>query len=83
MATHFCLPDGPVTNLVMLSQKLFIARSIDQFIRLVDAAAPLAPGRPVNFEGLKAILSDGGGAGPPTNAESRRRRSGTAGCARL
>jgi catalase len=27
MATRFYLPDGRVTNLVMRSQKLFIARS--------------------------------------------------------
>jgi catalase len=58
MATRFYLPDGRVTNLVMLSQKLFIARSIDQFVALVDAAAPLTPGGPPNFDGLKAILPD-------------------------
>lgn len=58
MATRFYLPDGRVTHLVMLSQKLFIARSIDQFITLVDAAAPLSPGGPPNFDGLKAILPD-------------------------
>jgi catalase len=40
----------------MLSQKLFIARSIEQFITLFDAAAPLAPGQPVNLVGLRAIL---------------------------
>lgn len=58
MATRFYLPDGRVTNLVMLSQKLFIARSIDQFVTLVDAAAPLTPGGPPNLDGLKAILPD-------------------------
>lgn len=58
MATRFYLPDGRVTNLVMLSQKLFVARSIDQFIALVEAAAPLTPGGPVNLEGLRAILPD-------------------------
>ncbi|WP_293975476.1 catalase [Sphingomonas sp.] len=58
MATRFYLPDGRVTNLVMLSQKLFIARSIDQFIALVEAAAPLSPGGPPNLEGLRAILPD-------------------------
>ncbi|WP_316397159.1 catalase [Bradyrhizobium sp. 33ap4] len=56
MATRFYLPDGRVTNLVMLSQKLFIARSIDQFIALVEAAAPTEPGKPPNMDGLKAIL---------------------------
>jgi catalase len=56
MATRFYLPDGRVTNLVMLSQKLFVARSIDQFLALVDAAAPLSPGQPPNLEGLKAVL---------------------------
>jgi len=58
MATRFYLPDGRVTNLVMLSQKLFIARSIDQFLALVEAAAPLSPGGPPNLEGLQAILPD-------------------------
>jgi len=58
MATRFYLPDGRVTNLVMLSQKLFVARSIDQFVTLVEAAAPLSPGGPPNFDGLKAILPD-------------------------
>ncbi|NMN07355.1 MULTISPECIES: catalase [unclassified Novosphingobium] len=56
MATRFYLPDGRITHLVMLSQKLFIARSIDQFIALVEAAAPLKPGGPPNLDGLKAIL---------------------------
>lgn len=56
MATRFYLPDGRVTNLVMLSQKLFIARSIDQFIALVEAAAPTSPGGRPNLDGLKAIL---------------------------
>jgi catalase len=35
MATRVYLPDRRVTNLVMLSQKLFIAQSIEQFIMLV------------------------------------------------
>lgn len=56
MATRFYLEDGRVTHLVMLSQKLFVARSIDQFLALIEAAAPLAPGRPPNIEGLRAIL---------------------------
>lgn len=56
MATRFYLDDGRITNLVMLSQKLFIARSIDQFLSLVEAAAPLSPGGPPNLEALKAIL---------------------------
>jgi len=56
MATRFYLSDGRVTNLVMLSQQLFIARSIEQFLALVEAAAPVSPGLPSNLEGLKGIL---------------------------
>jgi len=40
MATRFYLPDGDFTNLVMLSQKLFVARSIDEFLDLIRAALP-------------------------------------------
>jgi catalase len=57
MATRFYLPDGRVTNLVMLSQKLFIANSIDQFLELVDAAQPIEPGGPPNLDGLKMALA--------------------------
>lgn len=56
MATRFYLPDGRVTNLIMLSQKLFVARSVEQFLALVDAAAPVAPGAGPNREALRAIL---------------------------
>ena len=56
MATRFYLPNGRVTNLIMLSQKLFVARSVEQFLALVDAAAPLEPGAGPNLEGLRAIL---------------------------
>lgn len=58
MATRFYLPDGRVTNIVMLSQKLFIARSVEQFLTLVTAGQPLAPGGPPNLDGVKAILPE-------------------------
>jgi len=56
MATRFYLPNGRVTNLIMLSQKLFVARSVEQFIALIDAAAPTVAGGKPNLEGLRAIL---------------------------
>ncbi|MBO9707162.1 MAG: catalase [Caulobacter sp.] len=63
MATRFYLPDGRVTNLVALSQKLFIARSIEQFLALVTAGQPLTPGGPPNLAGVQAAL-----AGHPNSA---------------
>lgn len=57
MATRFRLPDGRATHLVMLSQKLFIARSVEQFLELVTAGQPLEPGDAPNIDGLKAALA--------------------------
>ncbi len=57
MATRFYLEDGRVTNLVMLSQKLFFANSVEQFVELVNSAQPLEPGGPVNKPGLDAFLA--------------------------
>ncbi len=56
MATRFYLPRGGVTNLVMLSQKLFIANTIDQFMGLLEAGMPTEPGGPVNKAGLQKFL---------------------------
>lgn len=58
MATRFYLPDGDFTNLVMLSQKLFVARSIDEFLDLIRAAAPVETGQRVNLDGLHKYLAD-------------------------
>ncbi|MFB9952895.1 catalase [Rhizobium puerariae] len=57
MATRFYLDDGRVTHLVMLSQKLFFASTIEQFVGLVTSAQPLEPGGPVNKAGLDAFLA--------------------------
>jgi catalase len=57
MATRFYLPNGRVTNLVMLSQKLFVVNSLDQLNGILDAAAPLAAGGPMNKEGLMQWVS--------------------------
>jgi len=57
MATRFYLADGRVTNLVMLSQKLFIANTIEQFLALVTAGVPVEPGGHINMDGLKAALA--------------------------
>jgi catalase len=40
MATKFYLPDGRVTDLVMLNQPSFVARTADELIDLVNAAKP-------------------------------------------
>lgn len=57
MAVRFWLADGRVTNLVMLSQKLFVANSIAQFLGLLEAGLPTEAGGPVNREGLQAFLA--------------------------
>ncbi len=56
MATRFYLPDGRVTNIVMLSQKLFIANTVEQFLELLNAGLPLEPNGPVNKPGLEAFF---------------------------
>ncbi|MBZ9988168.1 catalase [Mesorhizobium sp. BH1-1-5] len=57
MATRFYLPDGRVTNIVMLSQKLFFANTIEQFVGLVNSAQPSEPGGGINKAGLDAFLA--------------------------
>lgn len=57
MATRFYLPKGMVTNLVMLSQKLFVANTIEQFMGLLEAGLPKQAGGPVNKEGLQQFLA--------------------------
>lgn len=57
MATRFYLEDGRVTHLVMLSQKLFFARTIEQFVDLVTSAQPSEPGGGLNKAGLDAFLA--------------------------
>jgi catalase len=69
MATRFYLPDGRVTNSVMLSQKLFIANTVEQFLGLLEAGLPTEPGGPVNKAGLQAFL----GQNPNTAAVFRMR----------
>jgi catalase len=57
MATRFYLSDGRVTNLVMLSQKLFVANTVEQFIELLNSGLPLQAGGPPNLDGLKDFLA--------------------------
>ncbi|MFM2380726.1 MAG: hypothetical protein RLZZ143_3309 [Cyanobacteriota bacterium] len=57
LATRFYLPNGRFTNLVMLSQKLFIVNSIEQLHGILDAGAPLSPGGPMNRERLRAFVA--------------------------
>lgn len=56
MATRFYLADGRVTNLVMLSQKLFIANTVEQFVGLLEAGLPERPGGSINMKGIEAFL---------------------------
>lgn len=57
LATRFYLPNGRFTNLVMLSQLLFVVNSVEQLQGILAAAAPLSPGAPINKEGLSAFLA--------------------------
>lgn len=57
MATRFYLPNGRFTNLVMLSQELFVVNSLEQLHGILDAAAPLASGGHLNKDGLMAFLA--------------------------
>ncbi len=57
LATRFYLPNGRVTNLVMLSQKLFVVNTLDQLHGILAAAVPLTPGGPMNKEGLMAFVA--------------------------
>jgi catalase len=52
MGTRFYLPDGAVTNLVMLSQKLFVANTVEQFVALLDAALPAETNETLNTAAL-------------------------------
>lgn len=57
MATRFYLPNGRFTNLVMLSQELFVVNSLEQLHGILDAAAPGEAGGPMNKEGLMAFIA--------------------------
>lgn len=57
MATRFYLPDGQFTNSVMLSQKLFFANSIEQFVALLEAIKSLPGQTGPNRAGLQAFLA--------------------------
>jgi catalase len=57
MATRFYLPNGRTTNLVMLSQLLFVARTPDELLELIAAAKPLAGQKGINREGVQAFLA--------------------------
>jgi len=72
MAVRFYLPNGRVTNLVMLSQKLFVVSTLEQLEGILEAAAPLTPGGPMNKEGLMAFV-----ARNPNTAAVLRMRSVT------
>jgi len=58
MATRFYMPKGMITNIVMLSQKLFIANTVEQFLQLLEAGLPTEPGGPINKAGLQQFMAE-------------------------
>lgn len=57
MATRFYLPNGRTTNLVMLSQLLFPARTPDELLEVIAAAKPAGSQTGINREGINNFLS--------------------------
>ncbi|MGA9673082.1 MAG: catalase, partial [Terracidiphilus sp.] len=57
MATRFYLPNGRTTNLVMLSQLLFPARTPEELLEAIEAAKPAAGQTGINREGLLKFLA--------------------------
>ncbi|MFG2883227.1 hypothetical protein ACGFYV_13145 [Streptomyces sp. NPDC048297] len=57
MATRFYLPNGRTTNLVMLSQLLFPARTPEDLLEIIALAAPDEPGGPLDKAALGPFLA--------------------------
>lgn len=57
MATRFYLPNGRTTNLVMLSQLLFPARTPEDLLEAIALAAPAEPGGPLDKAALAPFLA--------------------------
>jgi catalase len=57
MATRFYLPNGRNTNLVMLSQLLFLVNTPEKLLEGIAAAMPTEPGGPPNREALQTFLA--------------------------
>ncbi|MEU6139485.1 catalase [Streptomyces sp. NPDC047081] len=58
MATRFYLPNGRTTNLVMLSQLLFPARSPEDLLAAIALAGPEEPGGTLNKAALLPFLKE-------------------------
>ena len=74
MAIRFYLPNGRFTNIVMLSQKLFVVNSMPQLQGMLDAGKPEVAGGPMNKEGLKTFIA----ANPNTAAVIQMRKQAPA-----
>ncbi len=70
MAIRFYLPNGRVTNIVTLSQKLFVVNSLSQLQGMLDAGRPETPGAGMNKAGLQQFVA----ANPNTAAVLKLRR---------
>lgn len=57
MATRFYLPNGRTTNLVMLSQLLFPARTPEDLLEAIRLAAPREAGAPLDRSALAPFLA--------------------------
>jgi catalase len=70
MAIRFYLPNGRVTNIVTLSQKLFVVNSLSQLQGMLDAGRPETPGAGMNKTGLQHFVA----SNPNTAAVLKLRR---------
>lgn len=74
MAIRFYLPNGRFTNIVTLSQKLFVVNSMNQLQGMLDAGRPQAAGEGINKAGLAQFIA----ANPNTAAVIQMRRESPA-----
>jgi catalase len=57
MAIRFYLPNGRFTNIVTLSQKLFVVNSMQQLQGMLDAGRPQEAGAGMNKAGLSQFIA--------------------------
>lgn len=74
MAIRFYLPNGRFTNVVTLSQKLFVVNSMQQLQGMLDAGRPESPGAGINKAGLARFIENN----PNTAAVIQMRRESPA-----
>jgi catalase len=74
MAIRFYLPNGRFTNIVTLSQKLFVVNSMEQLQGMLDAGRPDSDNAGINKAGLAQFIA----ANPNTAAVIKMRRESLA-----